>query len=83
MRWLLPALLLAGCATAPPLWLRIDGKQVSDLQFEADQTACRGETQKANLATARQIGLLSRMQATDEVYNGCMAGRGYLQRNSQ
>lgn len=41
----------------PPLWLRVDGKPVSDLQFEADQTACKGEMQKSNLSNTMEKGI--------------------------
>jgi hypothetical protein len=48
-------LLLTGCATAPPQWMKVDGKPVKQEQFELDLTACKGEM-------------------------GCMAGKGYIQR---
>lgn len=74
------ALLLAGCATAPPTWLRVDGKAVSDLQFEADRANCRGEMQKSRMASTGQLGLFSGIQAVDDVYAGCMGQRGYVMR---
>lgn len=83
MRWALAiGFVLAGCATAPPMWLRTDGATVPPLQFEADQTACRGEVQKSRMASTGQLGLISRIQATDDVYAGCMAQKGYVQRQA-
>jgi hypothetical protein len=86
---LLACLLLGACATAPePTWLRVDGKPVSDLQFEADQAACRGEMQKAKLSSNMESGVVlgpnglysPRQNAISDVYSGCMAQRGYVQR---
>lgn len=90
MRWpALFAVALAGCATTPPAWLRVDGKPVSDLQFEADEAACKGEMQKAKLSSTMREGVTigpdglysPRQNAISDVYSGCMAQRGYVQRN--
>jgi hypothetical protein len=68
---------LANCAQRPPMsWVRTDSKPVMPIQFDADQAACRDEVQKAR----GQLGLLSRLQAHDDVYAGCMADKGYVQR---
>jgi hypothetical protein len=72
---------LVGCTTHPAMsWFRADGKPVVPIQLEADETGCRGEVQKARLAGSNQLGLLSRLQAHDEVFTGCMADKGYVQR---
>jgi hypothetical protein len=72
---------LVGCATQPAMsWFRADGKAVVPIQFEADETNCRDEVQKARLAGINQLALLSRLQAHDGVFAGCMADRGYVQR---
>jgi hypothetical protein len=87
MRWLLP-LLLAGCATAaPPTWIRVDGKPMTQEQFTLDQTICRGEMQKSNLTNTIKSGISvdangvydPKARAIDQVYIGCMAQHGYLQ----
>jgi hypothetical protein len=80
---------LVGCVTQPEMgWIRTDGKPVAALQFEADETNCRGESQKARLSstlregvTIGEQGLYSpRQQAIGDVFTGCMAGKGYVQR---
>lgn len=78
----LVCLIVGACATTPePTWLRIDGKPVSDLQFEADRTACRGETAKAGTAQREaKIYLPGEENPMDTVYSGCMAQHGYVQR---
>jgi hypothetical protein len=74
---LMLSIALGNCAQQPPMsWVRTDSKPVVPIQFDADQTACRDEVQKAR----RQLGLLSRLQAHDDVYAGCMAEKGYVQR---
>lgn len=86
----LAALLLAGCAQQPePGWVRTDGKTVVPIQFEADQTNCHGESDKANLSSTMKYGLAlcesgicaPREDAVRRVFVGCMAGKGYVQRN--
>ena len=87
--WLSLSLLMTGCATAPREWEKVDGKPVKQEQFELDQTACRGESQKARLSstmregvTLGEQGLYSpRQQAISDVYAGCMAGKGYIQKS--
>jgi hypothetical protein len=37
---IIPALLLAGCATAPATWIKADGRSPTPEQFALDQTAC-------------------------------------------
>jgi hypothetical protein len=85
----LVCLIVGACATAPePAWLRVDGKPISDLQFEADQAAWRGEMQKAKLSSTMEGGIVlgpngpysPRQNAISDVYSGCMAQRGYVQR---
>jgi hypothetical protein len=72
---------LVGCATQPAMsWFRADGKAVVPIQFEADETNCRDEVQKARLAGPNQLGILSRLQAHNDVFVGCMADKGYVQR---
>jgi hypothetical protein len=67
---------LVGCATQPAMsWFRADGKPVVPIQFEADETNCRDEVQKARLAGSNQLGLLSRLQAHDDVFASCMADK--------
>jgi hypothetical protein len=57
-------------------WVRVDGKPPT-VEFEVDNTICRGEMQKANLAANAEAGF-ARGRAVGEVYNGCMAGRGWI-----
>jgi hypothetical protein len=72
---------LVGCTTQPAMsWFRADGKPVVPIQFEADEANCRDEVQKARLAGSNQLGLLSRLQAHNDVFAGCMADKGYVQR---
>lgn len=81
-------LLLTACATTPAAWQKVDGKPVAQEQFQLDQTSCQGEMQKAKLSstmregvTIGEQGLYSpRQQAISDVYSGCMAGKGYIQR---
>jgi hypothetical protein len=45
-------LALIGCAHQPEMgWVRTDGKAVAPIQFEADETNCRGESDKADLSS--------------------------------
>jgi hypothetical protein len=80
---------LVGCVTQPEMgWIRTDGKPVVPIQFEADETNCRGESQKANLTSTMEAGIKigeqglysPRQRAISEVFTGCMAGKGYVQR---
>lgn len=72
---------LANCGHQPAMsWVRSDNGPVVPTQIEADQTACRGEVQKARLAGNEQPGWLSKLQAHDDVFTGCMAEKGYVQR---
>jgi hypothetical protein len=71
---------LAACASAPKLWTRADGGPIMQTQYEVDATVCRGELQKARMAGTGQLGLISRMNAQDDIYTGCMAAKGYVQR---
>ena len=90
MRALVVAIALTGCATAPPLWLRVDGKPVQGIQFEADQTSCRGEADKANLSSTMKYGLslcesgicAPREDSLRRVFAGCMAQKGYVARQA-
>ena len=86
MRALVAFLLLSGCATTPTQWVRVDNRPVEPMQLQADETACRGEMQKANLSSTMEPGVSigpggiysPRAKAVNEVYQGCMAQRGYL-----
>lgn len=72
----------------PPEWQKVSGGPVNQEQFELDRTACQGEMQKAKLSstmregvTIGEQGLYSpRQQAISDVYSGCMANKGYIQR---
>lgn len=78
-------LLLAGCATAPPpKWVRLDGKMITgsdalETQFEVDVKICEGEMQKAGLSATAEAGF-GRGRAINQVFVGCMAKQGYVQR---
>jgi hypothetical protein len=78
------ALLLAGCATPPQTWLRADGKVSSADQLALDRTVCQGEMNKANLSSTRkpliEEIISPREQGLSQVYAGCMAQHGYIQR---
>jgi hypothetical protein len=61
-------------------WVRVDGKPPT-VEFEVDNVICRGEMQKAGLTAPAPQGAASAYrqgQAVGEVYNGCMAGRGWM-----
>lgn len=84
--------LLAGCSTAPPhVWLRTDGQSVRGnpalaQQAEIDRTVCRGETSRAGLsgtviATGGLAGIAAAQERTAaqvDVFEGCMAAKGYV-----
>lgn len=81
------ALLLTGCATPSPAWMRADGQPIYPQQFALDRAACTGEVQKTNLAAGRNtvynpdvFGYTGPLLA---VFNGCMADRGYLPRRDE
>ncbi len=71
-------LLLFGCATAPTTWTKVDGRQATPEQQALDETACKGELQKARLANTANLGLMSQINAQHDIYAGCMAQRGYI-----
>lgn len=88
------AVLLAGCATAPPpmLWIRADGQRgagnpVLEQEFDMAKTVCLGERQKAALSgvtvsSSTLGGVIAAQQrgaAADQVGQGCMAEKGYVQ----
>jgi hypothetical protein len=67
---------LLGCAHQPEMgWIRTDGKAVVPIQFEADEATCRGELQKVH---AVYTGLA--VASDEQIFTGCMAEKGYLQR---
>jgi hypothetical protein len=89
MKWiaaLFAAVTVAGCASVPTSWMRVDGKPVDQGQLTLDQTVCKGEMQKANLASNTEPGLIVtsrgvenvRTQPLMDVYAGCMAASGYI-----
>lgn len=81
-RLLFLGLLLTNCAHQPEMgWIRIDGKAVVPIQFEADQTSCRGEREKAAL-TEREHKIYFGEHPLTTVFNGCMAGKGYVLRQA-
>lgn len=74
------ALALAGCGPTKTTYYRLDGRTIPPdprlvQQFETDRSICLGDAQKAWLAGG-EAGPY-RNQATDQVFQGCMAGRGY------
>jgi len=80
-----PALMLAffvcGCASVPKVWTRPDGKPIDPAQLQLDDTACRGETEKAAAqggkdSTINMPGMVGGQDRS--IYLGCMAQRGYL-----
>ena len=75
------ALAVAGCATKPINFHRIDGKpadQQQQQQFAADKVVCQGEMQKAHLAMPADKDNMFAVGDLQQVYVGCMAQRGYL-----
>lgn len=87
MRRLAPMVALAvlsACATPPPMgWIRTDGRTFTDEQIEVERTVCRGRMQQSNLAgfPSESIpGAFQRGRAVTDVFNGCMAERGYVLR---
>jgi hypothetical protein len=79
------AIVLNACAQQPtPRWTRVDGKAIRgdvtlETQYEVDVKICQGEMQKANLSATAEAGF-GRGRAVDQVFIGCMAQRGYVQR---
>jgi hypothetical protein len=80
-------LLLTGCAAQKEInWVRGDGKPFDRAQFNLDQLACKGETQKAALTTTQEARIAcgsegcysTRAKAVNDVFVGCMAQHGYL-----
>jgi len=81
--WIAAApIFLTACAHTPQLWTRADGKDITQNQLMADQAACRGDTERANLSAGDNAQIGSRMfgysGSLETVYEGCMASRGYL-----
>lgn len=86
------AVVLAGCATAPPpMFVRTDGRLINtdpvlSQQFQVDKTVCLGNREKADLSgvtvsgggLAGAIATQNRSQAADTVFVGCMAEKGYM-----
>jgi uncharacterized lipoprotein YajG len=86
------AIVLAGCATAPPpIFVRTDGRSINTdpilgQQFQLDKTVCLGNREKADLSgvtvsgggLAGVIAAQNRSQAADAVFVGCMAEKGYM-----
>jgi hypothetical protein len=84
-------LFTVGCAQQPTFtWVRMDGQHVRGnpllmQAFDADDTICRGEMQKANLSGVAVHGgglagiavQMERNAAVSDVLRGCMAQRGY------
>lgn len=74
----LVALLLAGCATKPPMtWARADGKQFVMAQLTLDQTICQGEMQKAHATVTSAAGIT--VGDLRQVYVGCMAQHAWIE----
>lgn len=75
---LIGAVMLAGCATAPTSWTRPDGQTPATAQLQLDETACRGEVDKANMDAGENRVILGESRAMRSVFDGCMASKGYL-----
>lgn len=77
----LAAFVLSNCVTdSERVWTRLDGQAVSSRPelasaFEIDHAVCRGEMAKADTASSAPPG--RRLQADQEIMDGCMAQRGY------
>lgn len=69
---------VAACASTPPVWTRADGSPVEPTQLQLDQTICRGEVQKADLAGNNDEIELLRAKSRADIMAGCMAQHGYL-----
>lgn len=81
------AFVLVGCAEQKAVsWRRIDGHTANQQQLVADHTVCSGEMQKANLSATMEPGFVIGSQgiynpkdrAMMQVFDGCMAQRGYM-----
>lgn len=59
--------------------LRVDAQPELLTQFQLDKTYCEGEMAKANLATG--AGAIMQTTSLQAVFNGCMAGKGYIIRS--
>jgi len=68
---------LGGCSTQPREFVPIDGRAITPEQFQVDRLICQGEMQKANLASTAEAGI-GRGRAVVQVFDGCMAQRGYM-----
>ncbi len=73
---------VAACATAAPtVWARPDGRPVDPAQLQLDQTICKGEVQKADLAGNNDEIELLRAKSRADIMAGCMAQHGYRRRS--
>lgn len=57
-----------------------NGGAVSATQIEIDQTVCRGEVQKSARASSAGTLSVEASLAERDIFAGCMAQKGYLQR---
>jgi hypothetical protein len=72
--------LLTACVTDDSVYVRLDGQSIKNSpalhgQFDADYTICRGEMAKADSASMAPAP--RRLQADDEIMDGCMMQKGY------
>lgn len=91
MRWV-PAIavVLAGCATTPVTWTKVNGSPPSPEQLTLDRTVCQGEMQKSNLTNTVKGGVAfdangvydPKSRALSQVFTGCMAQHGYIKTNN-
>jgi hypothetical protein len=78
------ALTLSACAeSSPKAYYRVDGQPITTnpalmREWDRDDAICRGEMAKADSASVAPMS--RRFQADEDVYRGCMAQRGYVQR---
>ena len=73
------ALSLAGRAHKPVSFSRPDGQPISPAQLELDQTARKGEVQKAEMARTTEAAItLVGPSPYQTNFDGCMAQRGYV-----
>lgn len=74
--WAASSLLLAGCQfQGTKGWQWADGSVAAGPELELAQTYCKGELQKAYIGIRDTA---SRWMDENEVFAGCMAGRGLM-----
>jgi len=68
-------LIVAGCGQTVPTFTKLDGRALNPEQLATDKVICQGELSKAWMSST--VEGLGRHYAALDVYDACMAQRGY------